>query len=66
MATYDITSNLSIRGGYQLLLIDGVALAGDQVPSTAGLFGNNNTAVNADTGNSVLYHGLHFGVEYRK
>jgi hypothetical protein len=65
MATYDVTCNLSVRAGYQLLLIDGVALAADQVPSTGTLFGNDNAPVNAHCGNSVLYHGLHLGLVYR-
>ena len=65
-ASYDIRCNLSLRAGYQLLFLDGVALAADQVPNTGDLIGNNNTPVNVHTGNSLFFHGLHVGLEYRR
>lgn len=65
-ANYDITCNLSARIGYQLLYLDGVALAADQVPNTGELFALPGTVpVNAHGGNSVLYHGVNVGMEYR-
>ena len=64
--TYDITCNLSVRGGYQLMYLDGVALAADQVPNTGDLDAAPGTvAVNAHGGNSLFYHGLNAGLEYR-
>lgn len=65
-ATYDVTCNLSVRTGYQLMYLDGVALAADQVPNTDNLiFAPGTVPVNAHGGNSVLYHGLNVGMEYR-
>lgn len=45
---------LAFRGGYQVLAIDGVASASDAFFSSA---------YNSDT---LLYHGLQFGLEYRR
>jgi opacity protein-like surface antigen len=65
-AAYDVTCNLSVRAGYQLMYLDGVALAADQVPNTSNLIGlPGATPVTAHGGNSVLYHGLNVGFEYR-
>ena len=50
----------------ELSRVDGVALAADQVPNTGNLVGlPGNTPVNAHGGNSILYHGLNVGMEYR-
>ncbi|MCA9238451.1 MAG: BBP7 family outer membrane beta-barrel protein [Planctomycetales bacterium] len=45
---------LALRGGYQVLLVDGLGLASDAYFSPAF------------NSSSVLYHGLQFGVEYRR
>ncbi len=66
-ASYDVSCHWSLRAGYQLMLIDGVALAADQVPNTGGLgIANPNPApINIDS-SSLLYHGLNVGLEYRR
>jgi len=54
-AAYPLTDHLSVRGGYQLLWIDGVALASDQdfpFPATT-----------IDTSSHVFYHGALVGLE---
>ena len=63
-ARYDIRCDLALRAGYQLLFFDGVSLAADQVPATGNL-GNFGTAIRVDS-SSLLYHGLHVGLEYRR
>jgi hypothetical protein len=60
-ARYDLTDCLRLRSGYQLLFLDGVALASDQVPGASGA-----TNIPASVGsNSLLYHGLNAGLELR-
>ena len=65
-AVYDVSCCLSLRAGYQLLFVAGVALAADQVPNTGNLAaGSPNVPVSVDS-SSLLYHGLNVGVEYRR
>ena len=65
-AVYDVRCNLSLRAGYQMLFIDGVALAADQVPNTGDLnVGLNNADVRIDS-SSIFFHGLNVGLEYRR
>jgi len=68
-ALYDISCCLTLRAGYQLLFLDGVILSADQVSNTGDL--NTGVApgggfllppVNIDK-NSLLFHGLHIGLE---
>jgi len=51
---YQILENLSIQFGYQLLWINGVALAGEQVPVTNF---TNPAATGLDDDSTVFYHG---------
>ncbi len=53
-----VTSHLSIRGGYQVMWLDGVAIAGDQVNSVS--------LDNAKPylGGTLLYHGAFAGLEF--
>jgi hypothetical protein len=60
---YDLTSNLSLSTGYQLMYFDGVALASDQVPNT-GNMALSPIEVRLDK-SSLLYHGLQAGLVYR-
>jgi len=50
----------SVRGGYQILWLDGVALPGDQLPAT-DLF---NGVADLQTGNTALFHGFVAGIQY--
>jgi hypothetical protein len=59
LAVYEICPNLLVRGGYQVMWIDGVALAGDQ-PATFGVSGN----YQPDTDGSLFYHGAFVGLEF--
>lgn len=58
-ARYCLTENLSIRGGYGLLAIDGLVLATDQVRESDFAYG---TGIDGD--GEVLYHGAFLGLEY--
>jgi hypothetical protein len=51
-----LTDWLSLRAGYEVLWLDGVAVASDQVPAT-NIFTNNGI----DTTNSLFYHGALVG-----
>jgi opacity protein-like surface antigen len=63
-ATYQLTSHVALRAGYQLLILSGVAVAGDQVPVT-GKFNGGAGPVDAtiDLDGRVLYHGALAGIE---
>ena len=62
LGTYPLTNRLAVRGGYQLLFVDGVALASDQLNHIGSL------AVGVATADldrsSVLYQGALLGLEY--
>ncbi|MGI8977687.1 MAG: hypothetical protein ACR2FY_00530 [Pirellulaceae bacterium] len=60
VGVYQLTDTISIRGGYQLLWLDGVALASEQVP-TSNFF----TDTDADVHGDVFFHGALVGVEAR-
>lgn len=59
-AEVSLTDRTRLYGGYQMLLLDGVALASKQIPlSQPGLS-------NIDVANSsVFFHGASFGLEFR-
>ena len=42
LATYQIRQRLALRAGYQLMWIDGVAMANDQIPNTTLFMFDNN------------------------
>lgn len=52
VASYQLTNHIALQGGYQLLWLQGVAVAGDQ-PSTASPV----THVGLQNDGSVFYHG---------
>lgn len=54
VGTYRLTNRISLRGGYQLLWIEGVAIAPDQFAALAPAPGT--MAIEADGG--VFYHGV--------
>ncbi len=58
--TYRICCNVALRGGYQLLWIDGVALASDNAASTNP---TNHGAV-IDTNGDLFYHGATVALEF--
>jgi len=62
-AEYDVSCRLSVRAGYRFLVLDGVALAADQVPNT-GSFARPPVPVAVDS-STLLLHGLFVGAEYR-
>ena len=60
----DILPSLSIRGGYEVLVITDLALAGDNF-NTVSPYGNQGTRIPFFDNNSDLtYHGAHLGIEY--
>lgn len=54
-----VTDHLSLRGGYRLLWIDGVALASDQLAST-----NFFTGTGFNGSGNAFYHGATAGLEF--
>ena len=63
-ATYDLTERLSLRGGYELLWLDGVALASQQpILNPPPLL---RTATSVGTSGDVFYNGAFIGLEYRR
>jgi hypothetical protein len=59
-ASYSLTEHTSLRAGYQLLWVDGVALASDQFGLTLPLIEN---AIAIDSTSGVFFHGATLGVE---
>jgi hypothetical protein len=67
IATYRVNYQWTVRGGYQLLYVDGVALATDNfnIEPPAGPFGPFGARVPfVDDDGSAFYHGLFVGAEY--
>jgi hypothetical protein len=60
LAGYRLTECLNIVGGYNLLWIDGVALAPDQLATTNIATG----VATVDTDSTLFYHGFNVGLEY--
>ena len=58
VGVYQLTDTIAIRGGYQLLWLDGVALASEQVRTT-----NIITGTGSDIHGDVFFHGALVGVE---
>jgi hypothetical protein len=61
-AKYAITANLSLRGGYQLLWIDGVALAPDQIAVSDPGHGRATVCTSA----APFYQGAFVGLEWQR
>jgi hypothetical protein len=60
----DILPSLSIRGGYEWLVITDLALAGDNF-NTVSPYGNQGTRIPFfDNNTDLTYHGAHLGIEY--
>lgn len=57
---YQLNSQFSMHAGYQVMYLDGVALAARQIPRT-DLITDESTV---DTSSSVLYHGIVAGMEF--
>lgn len=63
-ALFRLGEHLSLRGGCQVIWIEGVVLAPDQISHTdVTLFNPGSATLN--TSGSVLYHGFHVGLEAR-
>jgi hypothetical protein len=61
-ASYAVTDHLSVRGGYQLLWLEGIATAAEQVNVSDPANGIGGIAAT----NGVFYHGAFVGLEYRR
>jgi hypothetical protein len=59
MGTYWFTQSIGVSGGYQLLWIDGVALASEQVNLTSSLTGQG-----VNTTGDVFYHGALVSLDF--
>jgi len=63
-AAYNLTDRLALRGGYQLLWLDGVALASQQpILNPPPLL---SAATSVGTSGDVFYNGAFIGLEYRR
>jgi hypothetical protein len=56
---YRLTDCLSVRSAYQLMWLEGVAVASDQIAVSDPLLGN----ATVDTGGSLFYHGAFIGLQ---
>ncbi len=63
---YAITANLSARAGYQLLWIDGVALAPDQIAVSNPDIVPAHSYATVSTSGSPFYHGAFVGLEFQR
>lgn len=60
--SYRITRHVALRGGYQVLWLENVALAGDAAASTTQIVGGTSSPTN--TNGRVWYNGATTGVEF--
>jgi hypothetical protein len=63
MFIYKLNQNFTLRGGYQSLAIDGLALAPENFNPTPPFLNGTRSPVINDTG-SALYHGFTVGMEW--
>jgi hypothetical protein len=62
---YRFTENLTFKFGYEVLWIDGVALAPGQIQETYSTYSPPTvTALGVNSGSSVLFHGADAGLQY--
>ncbi len=61
---FRLNNHLAVRGGYQAMWIEGVALAPDQIPSTDVTPLGSGLAT-LDTSGNLFFHGWHVGLEAR-
>jgi hypothetical protein len=61
MGLFRLTPRTTLRGGYQVLYIDGVALAADNFRSDTPLTGRTPFV---DNSSNILFHGLNVGCEF--
>jgi hypothetical protein len=59
VGTYQLTHHVALRGGYQVLWIEGVALAPGQIPVTSLVAGSADIA----SSGAIFYHGANAGLE---
>jgi hypothetical protein len=59
VGTYKLTDHIALRGGYQLIWIDGIAIASEQVINATA----NSTQAGIDLSGDVFYHGALTGLE---
>ena len=59
---YEFTDCIALRLGYQMTVVDGVALATEQLTTHQTTGG----VANTDTSGNVLYHGGLIGLEFRR
>jgi len=62
-ASYQVTCHVALRAGYQMLWLDGVAVAGKQVPATGNFNANGPATSHVDSASTVFYQGFNSGVE---
>jgi len=58
---YYLTNNLALRGGYQVLWLDNIALASEAAESTVQVAGGTRSTVQFGR---LWYNGVTFGIDY--
>jgi hypothetical protein len=61
-AKYSFTQHIGVYGGYQVMWLDNVAIAGDQAPTTVQAVGGTSSPI--DTNGRVVYDGVTTGVDF--
>src|SRR5262249_34101789 len=67
-ASFQVTRYLSVSAGYQIIWLQGVALASNQVPVTGNVLPAVGTAITPtriDVDGQVFYHGIQLGADLR-
>ena len=61
---YQVTTGLTVKAGYEVLWLDGIALAPGQIQETLTSARASVQALGVNSGSSVLFHGATAGLEY--
>ena len=64
IAMFRVTPRLTIRGGYTVMFMDGMALASENLNVNQSPFGNVNRSPNLSTNGEVFYHGANAGITW--
>ena len=64
IAIFRVTPRLTIRGGYTVMFLDGMALASENLNVDQSPFGNVNRAATLSTDGELFYHGANAGITW--
>ena len=63
--SFQVTRCLSVRAGYQIIWLQDVALASNQIPVTGTPVGGVITPTGIDVNGHVFFHGINLGADFR-